>query len=165
MDCGSSGFCSDSQIFNRSELRQMNEDGTFGLLAPEPLGEGGPDLYYFLLGDNAFALMPWMVKPYSRRQFKRQEIIFANYRRLVENVFGILVSRFQVLLGTMGQRPRVVRDIVYACVVLHNIMRTHLDGADRSPNPGYGGAALQNNHAACVPDENYWNPSREAKHQ
>ena len=76
---------------------------------------------------------------------------------------GMLVSTFGVLLGTMEQRPRVVRDIVYACVVLHNMM-THQGGEDRAPNPGNDGAALQNNQAVCVPKQEYRNPSREAKH-
>ena len=41
IDCGSSGSCSDTQIFNRSNLREKIEDGSLGLPAPEPLGEGG----------------------------------------------------------------------------------------------------------------------------
>ena len=48
------------------------EDGMLGLLAPEPLGERGPDLHYFLLGYNAFTLIPWPVKPYSRSQLTRE---------------------------------------------------------------------------------------------
>ena len=32
---------------------------------------------------------------------------------MVENAFGISVSRFWVPLVTMAQRPRIVRDIVY----------------------------------------------------
>ena len=44
------------------------KDGSLGFLAPEPLGEQGPDLHYFFLGDDAFDFMPWIVKPYSRRQ-------------------------------------------------------------------------------------------------
>ena len=51
--------------FNRSNLREKINDSSIGLLAPEFLGKGGPDLHYLMLGDNAFALMPWMVKPYN----------------------------------------------------------------------------------------------------
>ena len=47
---------------------------------------------------------------------------------MVENAFGILVNRFRILLGTMGQRPMVIRDIVFTCVVLHNMLRTHQVG-------------------------------------
>ena len=36
---------------------------------------------------------------------------------MVENAFGILVSHFRVLPGTMEPRPRVVRDIVFMYVV------------------------------------------------
>ena len=84
------------------------------------LGEGGPDLHCFLLDNTAFSVMPWLVKPFSRRQLTREERI-ANYRisidiKVVENAFGTFVSRFRVLLGTMGQRPMVFREIVLTCV-------------------------------------------------
>ena len=61
-----SGSSSDAQIFNRSKLKRRIENGTLGLPPPEPLGPGGLNLHYFLLGDDAFALMPWPVKPYNR---------------------------------------------------------------------------------------------------
>ena len=83
---------------------------------------------------------------------------------MVENTVGILVRQFRVLLGTMEQRPRVVRDIVFTCVVLHNMLKTHQGGADKAPTPANDVAALQNEQAVCVPNENYKNPSREAKH-
>ena len=62
----------------------------------------------------------------------------------MENVFGILVSRFRVLLVTMEQSPKVVRDNVLTGVVLHNMLRTHQGGADRAPTPVDDIAALQN---------------------
>ena len=150
IDCGSSGSCSDAQIFNRSKLMEMIEDDTLGLPAPEALGEGGIDLHYILPLDHAFALMPWMVKPYSRRQLTREERI-ANYRisrgsRVVANTFGIL-------------------DIVYTWVVLHNMMRTPQGGANRAPTPGNDVAALQNEQAVYVPNENHRNSFREPKYQ
>ena len=105
VNAGDSGSSSDAQIFNRSKLKRRIENETLGLPPPETLGSGVPNLHYFLLGDDAFALMSWLVKPYSRRQLTREERI-ANYRisrgrRVVENSFGILVKRFRVLLTTM----------------------------------------------------------------
>ena len=66
VNVGVSGSSSDAQIFNSSKLKRRIENGRLGLPPPAPLGPGGPDLHYFLLGDDAFALMPWLIKPYSR---------------------------------------------------------------------------------------------------
>ena len=66
----------------------------------------------FLLVEDTFALMPWLVKPYSRRQLTRERLAnnsISRGRRVVENVFGILASRFRVLLGTMEQKLKVGR--------------------------------------------------------
>ena len=63
VNVGGSGSSSDNQIFNCSKLKRRIENGTLGLPPPKPLGPGGSDLHYFLLGDDAFALMPWLVKP------------------------------------------------------------------------------------------------------
>ena len=68
-----------------------------------------------------------MMKPYSKRNLNDDERIF-NYRlsrarRVVENAFGILANRFQVLLTTMRHKPSTVKVIVKACIVLHNLMR------------------------------------------
>ena len=61
----------------------------------------------------------------------------------------------------MEQRPKGVRDIVFTSAVL----RTHQGGLDRAPNPADDIAAIANEAAVYVPDENYRNPLREAKHQ
>ena len=92
-------------------------------------------------------LYPWGREDLQRRRFRREERI-VNYRisrgrRVVENAFGILVSRFRVLLGTMEQRPKIVRDIDLTCVVLHNMLRTHQGIEDRAPTLANNVAALQ----------------------
>ena len=72
----------------------------------------------------------------------------------MENVFRILVSRFRILLGTMQQRPKLVKDIVFTYVVLHNILRTDQGGADRASTPANNVVALQNEQVMYVPDDN-----------
>ena len=115
IDCGSSGSCSDAQIFNRSNLREKIEDSSLGLWHLNPwVIEGHICTTCWVMKP----LMPWMVEPYSRRQLTREERI-ASYRisrgrRMVENAFGILVSQFRVL----EQRPRVVKR---HCVFIYGV--------------------------------------------
>ena len=73
VNIGLSGSSSNTQNFNKSKLRKKMENDTLGLPVPEPLEEGGPDLHYFLQGEDVFALMLWMVKAYNRRQLTRRE--------------------------------------------------------------------------------------------
>ena len=53
---------------------------------------------------------------------ERKNIKLQNLRGIkeVKNTFGILV-----ILGAMEQRPKVPRDIVLTCMVLHNMLRTY----------------------------------------
>ena len=54
---------------------------------------------------------------------------------------------------------------MFTCLVLHNMLKTHQDKADRAPTPANDVVALQNEQVVYVPNENYRNPLREAKHQ
>ena len=68
----SSGSC--GLIFNKSDLREKMEDGSSGLPEPEPLREGGrARLTLLFLGEDALAMMPWMVESYSRWQLRRAQ--------------------------------------------------------------------------------------------
>lgn len=84
-------------------------------------------LFSVFSGDNVFALRKYMMKPYGHRQLTHDERIF-NYRlsrarRVLENAFGILANRFQMMLTTIQHKPGTIRLTVTACIILHNLMR------------------------------------------
>ena len=119
---GSAGSSSDAQIFKNSELKHKTEDRSIGLTESESLVDDGPKVNYFILRDVAIPL-----KPYSRRGIDLNQRVF-NYRlsrgrRVVENAFGILTSRFPIFRRPMQQEPSVVVRVVMACLVLHNLLR------------------------------------------
>ena len=110
VDTGTAGSCSDAQIFNASQLKRRIEEVRIGFPDPAPITQGGRDVPYFILADDAFAMKTWLMKPYGRRMLTREDRI-ANYRisrgrRVVENAFGILVSRFRVMRTTIELPPQ-----------------------------------------------------------
>lgn len=129
---GANGSSSDCGVFNRSSLEPALREGTLGLPPPEPLPHDDRDTPYFVVGDDAFPLRTYLMKPFPHRFLDHDERIF-NYRcsrarRVVENAFGILAARFRCLLTTIQTAPANARKITKACLILHNLMR------DRYPN-------------------------------
>jgi len=127
VDVGSNGASSDSQLFNGCELKEMIELEELCIPKPEPLPGGEVDVPYFLIGDDAFALRTWLMKPYSKKDMSKEELAF-NYRlsrgrMVVENAFGILANRFGCLLTTLRLCPDTATDIVLTCCLLHNLLR------------------------------------------
>ena len=127
IEVGGNGACSDAQVFNACEVKDACDDGTIGFPQPTPLPDDDVPMPYYFIGDDAFALKTWLMKPFSHRNLINEERIF-NYRlsrarRIVENGFGILVHRFRCLLTTMQQEPDTVTSCVMACICLHNLLR------------------------------------------
>lgn len=127
VDVGANGAASDCGIYNRSDIEPALRNETIGFPIPEPLPNDDEDMPYFIVGDDAFPLRPYLMKPFSHRFLSRPERIY-NYRlsrarRVVENAFGILANRFRCLLTTLYTTPANSAKIVKACLTLHNIMR------------------------------------------
>ena len=110
------------------------------------------------------------MKPYGRRMLTREERI-ANYRisrgrRVVENAFGIVVSRFRIMMTIIELPQATVREVVFTCVVLHNILRSQYQGQHCGQQPGDddvpGDCGLIGGATGGGPNRN---PAREAKRQ
>ena len=136
VDVGANGSASDCQVFNESDLKDCIHSRIIGFPAPSHLPNDNKNTPYFILGDDAFALRTWMMKPFPARNLTHDERIY-NYRisrgrRVVENAFGILGNRFQCLLGTMQREPDNVVSLVMACICLHNLMRMRYPAAQNA---------------------------------
>lgn len=81
-----------------------------------------------LVSDDAFPLKNYILKPFGRsNKLSRKQKIF-NYRlsrarRVVENAFGILVSRFRVFEQPIAVGINKVDGIIKAALVLHNWLK------------------------------------------
>jgi hypothetical protein len=100
-------------VFQNCSLLELLENGLL------PTGS-------FLVGDNTFPLKPYLMKAYKKynRPLTQEESIF-NYRlsrarRIIENVFGILLSRFRFLDRKLAVNLRTVNKLVSAACALHN---------------------------------------------
>jgi len=129
---GGNGSASDAGVFNNCGLRNALEEDTLGFPPPEPLRGDDTDIPFFMVGDDAFPLRTWLMKPYSARGMTHAERVF-NYRlsrgrRVVENAFGILAHRWRCLLTTLQMHPQKAISVVSACLALHNLLRKRLPG-------------------------------------
>ena len=116
-----------AHIFKHTDLMHKIEDSSIGFPDSESLGIGGPKENFFILGDDAFPLKLWLMRPYSSHCMDLKERVF-NYRisrgrSVVENVFGILTSRFRIFQSPLQQEPPVVNRVVMVCLVMHNLLR------------------------------------------
>lgn len=121
--CGFPGNSHDSIILQSTQLwKNITENNYVPSIAQDVNGINVPPL---ILGDSAFPLSPWLMKPYTNATLTVEQRYF-NYRlsraRMVtEGAFGQLKSRWRVLLRKCDSNHEAVRNSTLACMVLHNV--------------------------------------------
>lgn len=114
IDVGACGMASDGGVFRNCALYNKLENNL--------LPNGG-----VIVADAAFPLKPYMLKPYPGDNLEWSQKVF-NYRlsrarRVVENAFGILASRFRVFQTPIAADVNTVDKVVLAACALHNWLR------------------------------------------
>ncbi len=122
VNVGTNGRSNDAAIFSESKLYAALENGSLNMPSQ-----------HVILGDSAFPLKPYLMKPYGSRKCSAKQSVF-NYRlsrarRIVENAFGILTWRFHVFTHATELKTSTVDSIVLAACSLHNWLR--------ATNPSY----------------------------
>lgn len=132
VDIGASGRNNDSGIFRKSEFGKKIIDHCSSLKLPSPAVLPGSTITvpFCFVGDEAFPLLRNIMRPYPGRRsmvLSKEKNIF-NYRlsrarRVVENSFGILSSKWRIYRKPIIASRETTVNIIKATVCLHNWLR------------------------------------------
>jgi len=109
---GYPGSMHDARVLRNSELNRKVVNGN---ILREPVVDiNGNDIRPLLLGDGAYPLLPWLLKPYPnnivlnpiQRRFNK---VFSSARVTVEQAFGVLKGRWRILLKRIDNRLSMYR--------------------------------------------------------
>lgn len=127
LDIGAEGRQSDGGIFACSNFGKRFERNQMDLPQPRPIKASESALPYVLVGDEAFALTRYMMRPYPRSgRLNRQRKVF-NYRlsrarRMIESSFGILAAKWRIYRRPIIASVSTAVKIVQATICLHNFV-------------------------------------------
>ncbi|KAM4026810.1 uncharacterized protein ACNLHF_006907 [Anomaloglossus baeobatrachus] len=129
IDVGAYGSTGDSRVLRSSQIGlQILQEGAT-LPAPRPLPGSTDPVPFVMVSDEAFPLLPNLLRPYPRRGLNTRRRIF-NYRlsrarRYVECTFGIMTSQWRIFHTAIQLDVRTVDTVIKACCVLHNYVRKY----------------------------------------
>ena len=139
IDVGDAGRHSDGGVLSNSAFGQAMEKQQLSL--PEDSLIEGIDspIPYFFVGDAAFPLKTYMLRPYPGRFLPENKRVF-NYRlsrarRIIENTFGILSSKFRIFRRPIVANPYKVTRITKAACCLHNYLKISEASSSASTRP------------------------------
>ncbi|XP_064116550.1 uncharacterized protein LOC135222392 [Macrobrachium nipponense] len=115
VDVGAEGGAGDGGTWQKCNLARAITNNRAGLPQDRNLPNDDEPIPFHIVADDAFALNPWMMEPYSHQSQDPTKRIYS-YRlsracRVVENVFGLLQMRRRVFGTTMQQDIQVCKNL------------------------------------------------------
>ena len=134
VNIGWPGKVHDARVFANSSFYRKACSGT---LFPNWSRQiSGVSVPLLILGDPAYPLLPWLMKPYLETTNSSDKDHNFNYRQsrarmVVENAFGRLKGRWRCLLKRIDANLSNVPNMVSSCVVLHNVCEKYGDNCSQ----------------------------------
>lgn len=124
------GSVHDARVLTNSRVYLEAEAGT--LLPDRFQIINGKKIPMVIIGDPAYPLLPWLMKPFTDTGRLTEKQRYFNYRHsrarmVVECAFGRLKGRWRTLLKRVDIDVKFMPTYVAACCVLHNICEVHKD--------------------------------------
>uniref|UniRef100_K7G4U2 DDE Tnp4 domain-containing protein n=1 Tax=Pelodiscus sinensis TaxID=13735 RepID=K7G4U2_PELSI len=120
---GWSGRAHDTHILRNSSLLERLEASTYFPQRGFTVGDVPMPMY--IVGDVAYPLLPWLMRPYTGRLDHNQAWFNDRLNRAhnqVECTFGPLKAQFRCLLTRLEMGEQNVPEVVAMCCVLHNLV-------------------------------------------
>jgi hypothetical protein len=129
VDVGCQDRIGDAGVYQNSSLRRALENNNVNVPEAEPVPLLDTAFPYVFVANETFPLKTYIMKPYTKLGLNTTEKLF-NYRlsrarRVVENAFGIMASRFRVFRTPILLNTSTVEVLVLVATVLHNYLRHH----------------------------------------
>ena len=128
INVGWPGSVHDARVFvNSSIYRKAINGDIFTGCQRRILGQNVP---VFLVGDSAYPMHTWLMKPFAQSAPLSNEQKTFNYRLshtriVVENAFGRLKGRWRRLSKKNDMSITNIPNVIAACCILHNLCEIH----------------------------------------
>lgn len=126
-DFGTNGRVSDGGVLQNTKFFEKLQNNLLNIPGESKIRNCSRSLPYVFVADDAFPLRVDMMKPFRQADLTFQDRKIYNYRvsrarRIVENAFGILASRFRIFHTPINLEPNKIESVVMATCVLHNFL-------------------------------------------
>ena len=138
-DFGTNGRVSDGGVLQNTKFFEKLQDKLLKIPTEENIRNTSRSLPYVFVADDAFPLRVDMIKPFRQADLICQHRKIYNYRvsrtrRIVENAFGIMASRFRIFHTQINLGPEKIHSVVMASCVLHNFLMKSVPNSNSPPD-------------------------------
>ncbi|XP_077088405.1 uncharacterized protein LOC143740226 [Siphateles boraxobius] len=130
---GLPGSLHDARVLRLSTLWELASRGNH--FPAYTRNNSGVNVAYYILGDSAYPLQNWLLKPFTdtgrltvEQQIYNKKICRA--RVVVENAFGRLKGRWRCLMKRNDCDVTIVKSMILTCCALHNLCESHGEDYD-----------------------------------
>lgn len=135
IEVGGKGRQSDGGTFHFSILNKLLTNNRYNVPPPQNLPGSNVSLPYVLVGDEAYPLKPYLMRPYPSSNSNREKTIFnkrlSRARVTIECAFGILSNKWRIFMKCIETNTKHAKLIIKVACLLHNIVRSRDGNSDK----------------------------------
>lgn len=134
IEAGARGKQSDGGTFSSSALFRLLEENSFNMPSDNELPGTNIKLPHVLIGDEAYPLKPYLMRPFPSRNLTPIKENFnkrlSTPRKCIECAFGILKAKWGIFSTDIEVNVKRAISIIKCACILHNVIRERDGNSD-----------------------------------